>query len=173
MFNSFYEFRYVTNKSGEGELYRCLHIYRFRCERNQVYILLAEEYENNLYGIKFYLKAHADSDKKYQLMTNFYNAFTIFGTCLKIMEDIFFNRNPLASFIFSGAPTLIEEENKKDTTKRIKIYSRIVENLFSPINWFHYPFSPKNLYLLVNKKNEQPEIIVKWVTTKLKENFDF
>lgn len=171
MFDSSYDFKYLMSEKKQGELYVKLHTFTFKCKKKHSYIFLAEEYDNHLYAVKFFLESHRFSKKRYQLVTAFNDPFAILGTCLKIFNYILQHQNTYASFIFSGAPLLSEDAD--ENTKRIRIYRRIVENTFNPVNWYHYSFPGKNIYMLVNAENESSETLVNWATEMLQTHYEF
>lgn len=172
MFDTGYAFRYVmAQKPLASEPFLHTHIYTFRCGQTGLrYMVLLEEFGYNFYTIKFYPKIFADSSKKYNLMTNAGRAAPIINTCLNIMADIL-SKDPLASFGFTGAP--LDSESDQYPTKRYRIYKRIMENFFSPENFYHYTKSSRNAYFLVNRKKDQPEQLVQQLERLLEQHYEF
>lgn len=172
MFNTDYIFRYVmTQKPLAGEPFLCTHIYTFKCGQTGLrYVVLLEQFIHNFYTIKFYPKIFADSPKKYNLLTNGGKVGSIINTCLNIMADRL-KKDSLASFGFTGAP--LDSEIGQYPTKRYRIYMRIMENFFSPHNFYHYTNEPRNVYLLVNRKKEQPEELIQQLEQLFEQHYEF
>lgn len=140
--------------------------YRFRTHKNQTYIVDIEQYEEQVYIIKYYLKAHSLSDKKYSLRTNEYIASRIYRTCMDIVKDIL-KQNPKASFGYVGANDLGED---KDNTKRYRIYKKITETFFGSERFEHFSSNENSLYLILNKQNKN--IDKTKIIKTISENFD-
>lgn len=156
----------------EGEPYHKLHRFTFRCKQNHRYVVLLEEYERDFFGIKFFLKALSRSSKRFQQLTNFYDAPAVINTCLEIM-GYKLKENPKASFGFTGAPLETEKNHTDRPTKRFRLYKRIMENLFSPERFVHYQVEQANIYLLINRTSESPQELANWATEMLRQNFEF
>lgn len=60
-----------------------------------------------------------------------------------------YKRQPNVSFIFQGANSVGEMEKE---TKRFRIYSFMMENLFSPASFDRFSYTNKSVYLLRNRK---------------------
>ncbi len=69
MFDASYPFRYIMSEHEEGELYQLVHKFTFRGPRNQLYIVIVEQYPLDVFALKFHLKCHSRSPNKYQLLT--------------------------------------------------------------------------------------------------------
>lgn len=147
MFDSSYKFRYIQSNAIAGELFLKRHLLTFTCRFNHRYIVEVEEYEHEIFAIKFYLKAHADSSNRYKLLTHLNDAPKVFRTCIDIML-YFLERQPQASFIFLGAQ-LQTEKNEKNT-KRFRVYKRIMENFFKPTGFAHYMQEESSIHLILN-----------------------
>ena len=159
MFNSSYEFRYCNhNNIKKGQYNVREHILTFSCKKANQYIVHVEEYPHFIYVIKFHLKSHRLSEKKYNLQTNLHDPLTVIGTCVEIML-YFYKKNPFASFAFIGANSL-NEENVKNT-KRFKVYRRIMENAFSPFTFNHLIYEDESAYVLLNKDNIEDNLFEK------------
>jgi len=169
MFDSSYEYTFVTKSGNDGELYKNVRTYTFRCKDKYRYILLAEEYEYEVFAIKFYLKNHADSEDRFKINTNYFNALTIFGTCLRVMQGLV-KEHPAASFFIFGSQSHKDKLNAP--SQRFRIYQRMIENVFSPVNFYHYALSIRSIYLVLNKKNEEPEATLTYLTQLLEDKFE-
>jgi hypothetical protein len=158
MFDSHYTFRHISTNAPDDkfgkEVYAKLHLYTFDCRKNHQYIVHVEEYDCNLYALKFYLKNHRLSDDKYNILTNHQDLPRIVVTCIKIFFSIRDLTNPMASLAFIGARLPTEESNK--STKRFRLYSFIVSSFFAPVDFEHFDFADQSLYLLLSKKNDIP-----------------
>lgn len=161
MFDSSYKFRYCNHsniKKGQGQYNVREHILTFSCKKTNQYIVHVEEHPHFVYVIKFHLKSHRLSEKKYNLQTNLHDPLTVIGTCVEIML-YFYKQNPFASFAFIGANSLDEISVKN--TRRFKIYRRIMENSFSPFTFNHLIFEDENAYVLLNKNNVEDNLYKK------------
>ena len=116
------------------------------------------------FAIKFYLKNHADSEDRFKI-----NALTIFGTCLRVMQGLV-KEHPAASFFIFGSQSHKDKLNAP--SQRFRIYQRMIENVFSPVNFYHYALSIRSIYLVLNKKNEEPEATLTYLTQMLEDNFE-
>ena len=150
MFDTFYPHKFIMNKTVKGEHYDCVRLFTFRDSMSNRYVFEAEEYPFDFYAVKFYLKANALSDKRYNIMTNLHNAPRVIRTCLNIMLDIH-RENSNASFGFIGARNTAEKSTAN--TKRFRVYRLIMGSLFSPHTFSHILNEEKSFYLLVNRTN--------------------
>lgn len=156
------------NESVVGELYH--HILRFSFDGpgNHQYIVIAENYSNHIFAIKFFLKSHSGSDDKFGLLTGFQKAPRIIRTCIEIMLLIL-RDHPTASFCILG--TSLENESKQET-KRFRIYKHVLQNFFSPVRFEHRYMAERSLYLLINKENDIPALIEELSGLLIKYNFE-
>lgn len=159
MFDSSYKFRYCNYqniKKGQYDVRE--HILTFSCKKKIQYIVHVEEYPHYIHVLKFYLKNHRLSHKKYNLLTNLHDPLSVIGTCVEIML-YFYAKNSLASFAFIGANSLTEHTIKN--TKRFRIYRRLMENSFSPFTFNHRTYEDKSAYVLLNKYNAEQNTLEK------------
>lgn len=119
----------------------------FRDINNNRYIVRVEEYDYNVFAIKFYLRNHRNSDNKYNLLTHSHKASRIISTMIRIIV-VYFHKNPYSSFVFIGAH-LIGEDRKN--TKRFRVYTRAVKNMISPASFHHFEYPDESGYVLLNK----------------------
>lgn len=142
---------------------KIIHQYTFLTEKKHQYIVNVEQYVYDMFVVKFYLKSHSDSKKKYNHLTGYGNARKIIYTCIQIGFEIF-NRNPKASFGFLGSPTEEEMQTTKlCKTKRFQTYNYYAKFFFSPDNFEHSNDESKSSYIMLNKarKKEDPKLLVK------------
>ncbi len=152
MFDQSYDFEFKgSQKPNAGDHFFQKYIFTFKCRFNNRYIVNVEKYEFDIFVVKFHLKAHSDSENKYNLLTGLNDVGRIVRTCINIMLH-FYEENEFSSFGFIGS-NLINEEISD--TKRFRIYSKVMENFFSPLKFNHYKFPGKSAYLLLNKANEK------------------
>jgi hypothetical protein len=123
-------------------------IYRFDCRFGHRYYIWAEHYPYDLFAIKFFLATHEHNQRKFKILSGINDAFRVFSTCIGLMQDLH-KEIPISSFGFVGTALVREEESN---TKRLKVYRRIMEDLFSPVNFKHYIYEPKSAYLVLNRK---------------------
>lgn len=158
MFDQSYLFNYRNNrKPHANDYFQKLHIYTFKSKSNHRYIVNVEEYDYHVMIIKFYLKAHSLSSKKYQYLTNLNDAPRLIRTCTNIMLDIL-SKNPYSSFGFVAAQSLEEVENN---SKRFNVYRILMSSWFSPERFFHKEYKEQNAYLMLNKNYGEADMLLK------------
>lgn len=125
-------------------------LYTFKSTKSNLwYIVLVEQYEHDVFAVKFYPKKWSNSEHKYQMLTGTNEPRRIINTCINVMLNIY-EKNPNASFGFIGANRINESTNE---TKRYKVYSTIVATYFSNDFFFHKENREKSAYLLINNKS--------------------
>lgn len=158
MLQSAYPFYLIQNDKGGSKGLLHVLLYRFKSTKsNLVYIVRVEEYEYNIYAVKFYQKSHSLSKDKYRIMTNTNEPRRIINTCINIMLTVY-QKNKKASFGFVGANGFDEDISY---TKRYRIYSRIIATYFSDEYFYHKENIDKSAYMLINNisLNENPDLI--------------
>ena len=133
-------------------------IYSFDDSSGHTYLVYLEKYNYELYAIKFHLKSHKLSEKKYNLLTNNGHCSRIIRTCIQIMVDYLRNENPRASFIFSGTNS---ENEEKSNTKRFRLYSKVMKALFTELEFEHKENIVRSTYILLNKRNKESNLLNK------------
>ncbi len=149
MFDSSYKFNYIGSESTPSEPFNKKHRLSFRSHTRDRYIVEVEEYDHDLYAIKYYLKAHELSPNKFKLLTGLNQPAPVIRTCINIMLYFIERRNPWASFIFIGAQLKVEDSQKN--TKRFRVYKSVMENFFKPIDFDHYYKEENSIYIILNK----------------------
>lgn len=158
MLESAYPFHFIQKDEGNADGLLSISLYKFKSTKsNLVYIVRVEQYEYNIYAIKFYQKNHRLSPNKYRIMTNTFEPRRIINTCINIMLCIY-EDNPKASFGFIGSNGFNETTN---CTKRYRVYSKIVATYFSDRFFFHKENIDKSAYMLINNiaLKENPDLI--------------
>ena len=134
------------------------YLYSFKSPKShQTYWVWIEVYRHHFYAVKFHLKAHRDSDKKYNVMTGLNEPRECIYTCMAIMKEIA-DKDSCASFGFIGANRIDEQEKN---TSRFRVYRRYTLTLFGHNEYEHLFNIEKSAYLLVNKKEmeKNPQLI--------------
>ena len=104
-------------------------LYSFKSPKsNQTYWVWIEVYKHHFYAVKFHLKAHRDSDKKYNVMTGLNEARECIYTCMAIMNEVA-KKDSQASFGFIGANRIGESE---DNTSRFRVYRLSLIHISEP-----------------------------------------
>lgn len=158
MLESAYPFYFIQKDKGLSKGLLHILLYRFKSEKSHLtYIVRVEEYEYDIYAVKFYQKNHSLSKNKYRIMTNTYEPRRIINTCINIMLSIY-KDNSKASFGFIGANGVNEDIN---CTKRYRVYSRIIATYFSDAYFYHKENIEKSAYMLINNTalNNNPNLI--------------
>ncbi|MFN3489554.1 MAG: hypothetical protein ACK4YV_10495 [Emticicia sp.] len=156
MFDSGYKFALISKTTVSKKLFLRQRIYNFRSLFRR-YIAVVEEYELNVFIVKFFPVSHKLSDKKYNVIFNDFDAPRVIRTCIDIMLSIA-TENELASFGFIGANTISEDFYENEiNTQRFRIYRRIMLNFFREESFSHLEEPSISAYLMVNKKNKNFE----------------
>lgn len=147
--NDGYSYSYKGNKKEcDGELWFIRHTFTFKSRKNQTYVVWVDEIENfNLFMVKFFLKNHRESEKKFNILTGYQEAPSLIATCFNVMEELC-KEYPYCSFGFIGAHSDGEDRNN---TKRFKLYKRISTQIFTPSNYNHVSHDAISLYLILNR----------------------
>jgi len=152
MFDRVYPFRYIQSNKIYNEPFIYEHLYTFKGKGNHRYIVTLQEFPFHFIGIKFHLKAHSNSERKYKLLTENNDVQGCVRTCVEIMISLF-PKNPKISYGFIGASSIKESIHN---TKRFRIYRQVMENFFSPIHFSHYSLSEESVYLMLNNTMSKP-----------------
>lgn len=158
MLQSAYPFYLIQIDKGDSKGLLHILLYRFKSTKsNLVYIVRVEEYEYNIYAVKFYQKSHSLSKNKYRIMTNTNEPRRIINTCVNIMLTVY-QKNKKASFGFVGANGFDEDISY---TKRYRVYSRIIATYFSDEHFYHKENIEKSAYMLINNISlkENPDLV--------------
>jgi hypothetical protein len=158
MFETGYPFR-LSTKQLVGNDYPLIEklIYTFNTTKNRQYLVEVHRYEYRVYVIKFHDKNHSRSDDRYNFVLNDFDAGHVLRTILAIALEVLKN-DEFASFAFVGARKN-KEAPDASKTQRFRIYKRIAEYFLGNQTFLHSYEERSNSYLLVNKKNEKPEVI--------------
>lgn len=127
-------------------------LYRFKTDSRNTYLIVVEEYVNQLFGIKFYFKQHRLSKNKFKLLTGTNNpkeVRSILITCLHVGFNLLENY-PNYSFAFIGCPKLNTDETYNNN-QRFRLYRRIVSTFVSDEKFNYYSDEKYSTYLLINR----------------------
>ena len=163
MFDSWYEFKYVQSIKHQDGIPLKTHRYSFKTTKNLRFLVDVEEYDFKVFIVKFYLRSHLYSAKRFNLLTKDFDTPRKLSTCLQIMLSIY-KKEPWASFGFIGAPIIDEElkiDEAENNTKKYRIYSILVKSLFSDVHFIHAYNQEKSAYTLINKDNPEPGLFTK------------
>ena len=161
-----YPYTFLTRQD-TGEI--SVLIYHFRSTRTKKwYIVRVEQYPNDFFGIKFYLKDDRLNPHKYNRLTGLNEPRPIIYTCIAILMELA-EQYPNSSFGFIGANMLGESENE---TKRFRVYRRVLTTYFSEEHYLHYQIVEKSAYALVRKHvlENNPQIISE-ISTYFSDNY--
>jgi len=163
MFNSHYPFSFrFTKKYKKHPSLKARTTYTFSTER-EGYIIECEEYLHGIYVIKFFPKRLRQNSKRFNALTNEYKTSRIIGTCVEVILSIL-KRNSKASFGFVGSHTFDPKrryEEKRNCTKRFKIYRYAVFSLIGEETFSHFMDEKNSTFLLVNNNNSDITYIKK------------
>lgn len=146
-----YPFYFIKYDYPPGDVVRRKLLYRFRSTKsNYVYIVEVEQYEYDMYAVKFYPKQFRLSKHKYCLLTKTFEARKVINSCVMIMLDVY-NKNSRASFGFVGARSL--DEKQSENVKRFRVYSKLMATYFSDTYFVHRENRKNNVYVMINRLN--------------------
>lgn len=121
-------------------------LYSFDSPRtHRTYWVWVEVYEDHFYAVKFHLKEHRNSSRKYQLLTGLNEVRPIINTCILILKSIA-DEDSLSSFGFIGASS--PGESTVDT-KRFRVYRRLISTYFGDEVFEHYFFPHYSAYVML------------------------
>lgn len=144
-------------------------VYHFRSPKShRWYIVRVEEYPNQFYGIKFYLKSDSLNPHKFNRLSGLFEPRPVINTCIAILMELA-STNPEASFGFIGANLIGESEEE---TKRFRVYKTILTTYFSEAHYLHYQILEKSAYALISRRviESNPDIIQE-ISTYFSDNY--
>lgn len=144
-----YEYRFVQNQTESLTSNSILkrRLYSFKSFRtNQVYNVIIDECTHNVHVIKFYLKAHRHSPKRYNLLTNLNEPRSVLMTCLNIAIKEIHQKDKTASFGFVASNIIGEQY---ESTKRFRIYERFIQTFIGEETFAHYKYEDYSAYVLI------------------------
>jgi len=161
-----YPYTFLTRQTA-GEI--PVLIYHFRSTRTKKwYIVRVEQYPNEFFGIKFYLKDDRLNPHKYNRLTGLNEPRPIIYTCIEILMELA-EQYPNSSFGFIGANIIGESEIE---TKRFRVYRRVLTTYFSEEHYLHYQIVEKSAYALVRKEAlESNPNLIKEISTYFSDNY--
>ena len=144
----YYPHRFVQNFKGDSEHLKNKRLYTFKSTKSNLwYWVWVECYDYDIFAIKFHLKAHRHSPKRYNVKTSTFEPRVIVQTCINIMLEIY-HENDNASFGFIGSNSEGESTN---LTKRFRFYRAIMATYFSDKYFEHIELPTKSTYLMINR----------------------
>ncbi|EAY29306.1 hypothetical protein M23134_01360 [Microscilla marina ATCC 23134] len=158
MFDSFYKINYLgpnTSRASDKKHFKREHLFNFRDSNKVLYTISLEEFEYNTFELSFCLHKDINRKDRFNTLSGLYRGSTkatkVIRTCVEAML-FFYKKDKNCSFMFIGASLAGERE---ENTKRFRIYSLLMKNLFPPYAFAHYERKDLSFYLLLNKNQEQ------------------
>ncbi len=157
MFESGYPYRKINTQLpvNEEPLVRKFN-YSFKTEKNRRYLVLIHEYKYKVFVLKFHDASHKGRPNRYNLVVNDFNCTKVLRTVIDIALKLL-NEEQMASFAFVGVTKEKKEKKFQTNSQRLRIYKLLSENVLGVETFLHGLESQSNCYLLVNKRNENPE----------------
>jgi hypothetical protein len=151
-----YPFKFVQKKKIRISLgHNFTHILTFYSSKNGLkYVVNIEEYEEELFAIKFYPKCLKRSEFKYNKIINKGDVINVLMTCASVIPYIL-RENKNASFGFVGSRTINSTNNFVESfneNKRYRIYSDLIKQVIGGQTFVHIEYEKISGYLLVNKR---------------------
>ena len=137
--------------------YKNTWLYFFDDSKGNRYIVRLEEFEYDVYFIKFHLRKDKDNPKKYQIETHVNEPIKVIGTCLQIMLDFLNEKCKTASFGAVGVASL--DESEEDQSQRFRIYELLFKNEFAPVDFIHADMPKANATFIINRKADVEKIL--------------
>lgn len=136
---------------------------------NRKYIAIVEQYNNNVYAIKFYPREYKGSKNRYSILTNDFEPRTIVNTIIQIML-VYARKNDNSSFLFIGSGT---PDEGNVNTKRFRFYKRMVAEYFDSSVFTHKEIAERSLYIMMrNTEIEKGNISNDRVVEFIDSNFN-
>ncbi len=162
-----YSFLKKDRKTRNGCIYD---LFVFKSIYNHTYLVEVEHLKYNIKIVKFYLKHHQYSKKKYSLIlkksekskkypNGSKNFIMLLNTLLEI-SMVYYREDNDVSFGFVGAPKISELKTNKNpdgtfiNTERFRIYKNFSASYYSPEKFEHIEFKTSSGYLLRNLNNK-------------------
>lgn len=149
-----YDLKFVQRarcKDGSSHLFT--YVFKFHSPITRYfYILRAEFHEEDVFVIKFYVKAHRKSDLKYSKIVNRGDYGNIFISCVKCIP-LLLEHHPSASFGLIGSPSYDSRSKRIESyfnNQRFKIYSRVAAEKIGTETFTHIKDENISGYLLIN-----------------------
>jgi len=141
-------------------------LFKFKLEKGEVYHIVVNRYEMNLFMIKFYAKLHENHPSKYNFLLNRHKASKVLATCYRVISQFFIPRFEYGAFGFIGAPSLYPDGSMelKQCTKRFRIYSYMVSSFHGLESFEHFKDDDLSAYLIFRnspRKESQKELAFK------------
>ncbi len=168
MFDTHFPYRYINKQLTKIDNRDIItYNYSFKGKKKR-YCVLIEQYDYQVYAVKYYLAEKKSCSKRYNLLSFQGEATRVITTVAMIIIELA-NDNPFASFCFVGSRLLTEE---KSNTKRFKLYSRILESKVSSVNFEHKHSKKYSSYIMINRHNTDKNFLDK-VVAMFKELYPF
>ena len=157
MFIQSFPYRYINYQHVTEPYNHICHNYSFVGQSKKRYIVLGEQFDSNVFAVKFYLAEHKFCKHKYRRLTELHECSRVITTVARIIKELS-DKNPYASFVFIGANSL--NEGKEDT-KRFRLYSKIIAGLVSPVQFEHHYSKKYSSYFMINRYTEDKDLLKK------------
>lgn len=120
------------------------------------YIVEVEQYDYNVYVVKFYCAQHKEYGNRYAVLTGYNDTFRILSTLIDIIMNIL-NKDPKATFAFKAEPCAGEEISNN---KRYKVYAQLIANYVGVEKFEHSNIEDRSCYVLMNRNiaGEHPDL---------------
>lgn len=130
------------------------YIFKFFSPKTKLlYIVRAEEHENDFFTIKFYAKKDRKSDRKYFNVINKGDVIPIVVTATKSIPEIL-KFNNKASFGFIASRGIDLNSNKIESVglnQRFKLYEKHIPQLIGNKTFQHISYKEASSYALINR----------------------
>lgn len=170
----YYKYSFVQNFRDDfnsDSFLKYKRLFKFKSTKSHKwYYVWVEVYDHHIYAVKFHLKEHNDSPRKYNIVTGLNEARMVINTCIRIMSDIA-SSDPRSSFGFIGANS---EGEKIRNSKRFQVYSSFMATYVDPDEFMHITIIEKSAYMLVRRSEiEANPDLVSQLNQKFKILYDY
>lgn len=122
------------------------HLWHFTSDKTgRKYIVLVEQYQENVFAVKFYPRQFKGHPLRYSVLTGDNEPRTIIMSVIQIMLH-YARKNVNSSFIIIGSPSVGEN---KANTKRFRFYQRIISEYFDNTVFTHVMVEEKSMYMML------------------------
>ena len=167
MFTHYFDYRKINTQHFTVPFDIISHNYTFYGRSKKRYVVVAEQYDHQIFAVKFYLAEDKNCKHKFKKLTKLFECNRVLSTVGRIIKELI-DENPYASFVFIGSGSKGEANSN---TKRYQLYLKIIENLISSISFEHHYSDSLSSYVMINRHNSKKEILSE-IETRIKEVFE-
>ncbi|MBC6992842.1 hypothetical protein QWY85_03935 [Neolewinella lacunae] len=159
MFDSTYEVFKVSRLGAFGrDFHKEVLLYRFDAKEGERYLIYVTEYPENFFTIDFCRNKSRNSKNKWTEISGLSDAVKVLSTVTHLMIDLLkAGYEEGVCFGFIGAR--MDSEEDQETSKRFRVYRKIMLNLIDRNAFYHLEDPSIDAYLIVNPKADLNKVL--------------